>query len=290
MLGYQLQFAGSSDQGLVRAANQDAYFVDEPEGRFFLVADGMGGHAGGEEASRIAAQSISRYLSEHWDCQTPDRLLKEALLQANQEIIQSQQSEPAWTDMGTTIVVVIFPQNDQPWCAHIGDSRLYRWRPTQLEQITEDHTWIADAVKSGVLTPEQGRAHPWRHVLSQCLGREEVSDIAIQPLTIQGGDRLLLCSDGLTEELTDGQIVTYLEPSSSCQDAAIELIEAAKQEGGQDNITVVIVAIDGPEIGLTDRPRGERTGTSKSDTDEDTGKLPENTWEIKLSGTLDSLS
>ena len=248
---HQLKFIGLSDQGLVRTANQDAYYVDDPEGRFFLVADGMGGHAGGEEASRIAIQSISHYLSDHWDTQQPEVLLKEGLLKANQQILQSQQSEPERADMGTTIVAVIFPKDDQPWCAHIGDSRLYRWRQAQLDQITEDHTWISQAVKSGMLTSEQARIHPWRHVLSQCLGREELSDIGIQPFDIQVGDRLLLCSDGLTEELSDAQIASYLDPSYACEYAADSLIEAAKQEGGQDNITVVIISFHESETRLT---------------------------------------
>ncbi len=260
MLVDQSQFIGLSDQGLVRTANQDAYYVDDPDGRFFLVADGMGGHAGGEEASRIATQTISDYLSNHWDTQQPDVLLKEALLQANQQILNSQQKEPERADMGTTIVVVIFPEDDQPWCAHIGDSRLYRWRQTQLDQITEDHTWIAQAVKSGMLTPDQARTHPWRHVLSRCLGREELSEISIQPFDIQGGDRLLLCSDGLTEELSDEQISPHLAPAYSCEQAAKKLIEAAKAEGGQDNITVVIVAIHGPETEPSEGETGELSG------------------------------
>jgi protein phosphatase len=242
----KLRFAGLTDQGLVRAANQDSYYVDDPQGRFFIVADGMGGHAGGEEASRIATYTIREFLEKNWSVDLdPPRLLQEALLRANQSILQTQRVSPERADMGTTVVVVIFPETSQPWCAHVGDSRLYRLREEQLEQVTEDHTWVAQAVNAGILTPDQAKLHPWRHVLAQCLGREDLSKIEIQPIHIHGGDVLLLCSDGLTEEVSDGAIAARMqELSHSCNDTVATLVEEAKTNGGQDNITVVLVAID----------------------------------------------
>jgi PPM family protein phosphatase len=237
-------FIGLSDQGLLRTANQDAYFIDESEGRFFIVADGMGGHAGGQEASRMATEAISEYLTEYWNAElSAPELLQEALLKANQVIVADQEQHPERADMGTTVVTVIFPPGDvKPWCAHIGDSRLYRLRGSELTQVTEDHTWIAHAVKTGSLLPEQARNHPWRHVLAQCLGREEIENIDVQEIDVQPGDRLLICSDGLTEELTDPLIAIYLEEENS-EKAAIGLVEAAKDKGGRDNITVVIITI-----------------------------------------------
>ncbi|MGB8700927.1 MAG: Stp1/IreP family PP2C-type Ser/Thr phosphatase [Thermosynechococcaceae cyanobacterium] len=241
----KLQFAGLSDQGLVRSANQDSYCIDDPQGRFFIVADGMGGHAGGEEASRIATHTIREFLEKHWtDALPPESLLKEAIERANQSIVQTQKVCPERADMGTTAVVVIFPEGQQPWSAHVGDSRLYRLRDSALVQITEDHTWVAQAVRAGILTLDQARVHPWRHVLAQCLGREELNYIDIQPLDIQNGDTLLLCSDGLTEEVLDEAIAHQLVANDSCHDAATALVEEAKVNGGQDNITVVLVAID----------------------------------------------
>ena len=125
----ELHFAGLSDTGLLRSSNQDDYFMD-PEGRFFIVADGMGGHAGGQEASRLATQTIASFLQERWhdDCATSD-MLKQALERANGAILKDQQQHPERADMGTTVVVVTFREQDpSPWCAHVGDSRLYRLR------------------------------------------------------------------------------------------------------------------------------------------------------------------
>lgn len=235
-------FTGLTDTGVVRTVNQDNYFIDDPQGRFFIVADGMGGHAGGQEASKIATEEIQSYLEQHWDSTiASDVLLKEAIARANQGIIADQQGHPERADMGTTVVVLIF-RGGQTWCAHVGDSRLYRLRSNSLEQITEDHTWVGMALKAGEITKEQAKFHPWRHVLSQCLGRKDLQRIDIQKFDIQPGDRLLICSDGLTEEVADEKIQAFLSQKTSCKDAATELIAAAKQAGGSDNITVVIVA------------------------------------------------
>jgi protein phosphatase len=235
-------FSGLSDPGLLRSNNQDDYYID-PEGRFFMVADGMGGYAGGEEASRLATAAIRAYLNEHWHSETAMVvLLERALYQANKAILEDQRQHPERADMGTTIVVVTFRSRDsQPWCAHVGDSRLYRLRGDDLEQITEDHTWIAKAIRAGDVSPDHSRSHPWRHVLSQCLGRDDLDEIDIQPIQVQTGDHLLLCSDGLTEELPDSLIASHLTSIPACEAAAAALVSSAKQRGGRDNITVVVV-------------------------------------------------
>lgn len=238
----KLRFTGLSDVGLVRSANQDAYYID-PEGRFFIVTDGMGGHAGGEEASRIATIVIKAFLTKHWDSDKPTQaLLVGALLQANQAIVQDQQKYPQRSDMGTTAVVVVFRQQ-QAYCAHVGDSRLYQLSSSKLQQITQDHTWVARALKFGELTLQESRTHPYRHILLRCLGREDLAQIDVQALDVQPGDRLLLCSDGLTEELSDQKITVYLY-STDIDKAVSSLVEAAKAKGGRDNITAIVVAID----------------------------------------------
>ncbi|NEQ28768.1 MAG: Stp1/IreP family PP2C-type Ser/Thr phosphatase, partial [Microcoleus sp. SIO2G3] len=243
-------FTGLTDPGLLRSVNQDAYHIDD-QGRFFVVADGMGGHAGGQEASRIATNAIQAYLNEHWNSSEHSKtLLETALLEANQAILQDQAIHPERSDMGTTAVVLMF-RDQQSWCAHIGDSRLYRLRAGKLEQITEDHTWVARAMKQGDLTPDQARMHPWRHILSKCLGREDVRHIDVQPVQLQASDRLLLCSDGLTEELSDSLIASHLQSIAIGEQAALALVNDAKDRGGRDNITVVIVSIDDSTLELT---------------------------------------
>ena len=234
-------FVGATDTGVVRTVNQDSHYVDDPQGRFFIVADGMGGHAGGEEASKIATETIKAYLEENWDSEdiSSEALLQEAIEKANQGILDDQSLHPERKDMGTTVVVLIF--REQPWRVHVGDSRLYRWRDSKLEQVTEDHTWVSMAMKSGEITKEQAKVHPWRHVLSQCLGRKDLFRVDLHPLDVQAGDTFLICSDGLTEEVSDEEITTLIDSADDQKELAQELIDAAKNAGGSDNITVVMV-------------------------------------------------
>lgn len=240
----KLKFTGFSDPGLIRSNNQDAFYID-PEGRFFIVADGMGGHAGGEEASRIASLEIQKYLLSNWDSsKSSDELLQSALWQANEAILQDQQEHSERADMGTTVVAVVFRPGESPHVAHVGDSRLYRWRSSKLELITEDHTWVARALKMGDINIEEARNHPFRHVLSRCLGRDDLNEVKVQPLDVKSGDRLLLCSDGLTEELADEKIAYYLQENTALEKIALSLIEGAKDNGGHDNITVAIVELE----------------------------------------------
>ncbi|MBF2025674.1 MAG: Stp1/IreP family PP2C-type Ser/Thr phosphatase [Oscillatoriales cyanobacterium C42_A2020_001] len=236
-------FTGLTDVGLLRTVNQDDYYTD-PEGRFFIVADGMGGHAGGQEASQIATRTIQAYLDAHWhSSEASSIILEHAFWEANRAILLDQRQHPERSDMGTTAVVVMF-RDTHPICAHVGDSRLYRLRGAKLDQITEDHTWVALAMRMGEITPDQARVHPWRHVLAQCLGRDDLRQIDMQTFPVQSGDRLLLCSDGLTEELSDQIIASHLKSIRVCEKVAATLVNAAKEHGGRDNITVVVVMLD----------------------------------------------
>ncbi len=238
------QSVGLTDPGLVRPYNQDNHYID-PEGRFFILADGMGGHAGGEEASKIATEVVKDYFESHWDAPINSYdLMEKAIYQANEQILEQQVLHPERGDMGTTLVVVMFRQGET-WHAHVGDSRLYLWHQGQLQQLTLDHTWIAQAVRAGEISAEDAKYHPWRHVLSQCLGRRDLLEgLDIQKIEgLQPGDILLLCSDGLTEEVPDELINKSLQEAKDLQEAAQVLIQSAKDGGGSDNITVVLIQI-----------------------------------------------
>jgi PPM family protein phosphatase len=234
-------FTGLTDKGMVRSANQDAYHID-PDGRFFIVADGMGGHAGGEEASRIAIETSQTYLNKNWDSE-PDtkNLLAQALIASNDAIVADQEINAQRADMGTTLVMILF-RDDIVWSAHVGDSRLYRLRGDKLDLITEDDTWVARAMKLGQLNADEAKVHPLRHVLSHCLGRRDLRQINIQTQSVNSGDRILLCSDGLTEEVPHDEIAIHLQAETN-EIAAQSLINAAKQHGGSDNITVIIATV-----------------------------------------------
>lgn len=234
-------FTGLSDKGMVRSANQDAYHID-PDGRFFIVADGMGGHAGGEEASRIAIETTHTYLEQNWGETDTKNLLAQALIAANDAIVADQEKNAQRADMGTTLVMIAF-REDAVWSAHVGDSRLYRLRGDKLTQITEDDTWVARAMKLGQLTAEEAKVHPLRHVLSHCLGRRDLRQINIQPQDIQSSDRILLCSDGLTEEVPYPEISILLQAKTN-EIAAQSLVDSAKEHGGSDNITVIIATME----------------------------------------------
>lgn len=237
-----LDFAGLTDVGLHRAANQDSYYLS-PAGDLFIVADGMGGHAGGQEASWLATDAIKQYVAAHREHNADiSDLLKRAVFSANDAILADQQAHPERFDMGTTVVAVIC-QEGQFWCAHVGDSRLYLLRESGFFQITQDHTWVAQAIKDGELPPDQLQRHPWKHVLSQCVGREDLLTVETQKLQVEVGDWLLLCSDGLTEELSNDAIISCLQAAHTCQEAVVRLVETAKAKGGRDNITAIALSV-----------------------------------------------
>ncbi|WP_017327948.1 PP2C family serine/threonine-protein phosphatase [Synechococcus sp. PCC 7336] len=234
-----MRFSGHTDCGKVRQSNQDSFYCD-PEGRFFIVADGMGGHAAGAQASILAVDTIRKTLADGWRSNPAPQLLNHSIEAANEAILHDQETHPERADMGTTIVVILLDTEGNCWSAHIGDSRLYRLRGKDIQQMTEDHTLIARAVRLGELTPAQSKLHPYRHILERCLGRPDSGPPAVQPIPLQLGDRLLLCSDGLTEELDDGQIAKTCQESSVLEEIPAALVTAANEKGGRDNVTVVM--------------------------------------------------
>lgn len=242
-----LTFAGLSDIGCQRTTNQDSYYLS-PTGDLFIVADGMGGHAGGQEASRLATEVIRRYLEDHKQRdRPPSELLEQAIFAANSAVLNEQRQHPEMADMGTT-VVVLMRRDNQFWCAHVGDSRLYILRESGFIQVTQDHTWVRQAVAQGTISPDRVQMHPWRHVLSQCVGREDLLVVETQRLKVEPDDRLLLCSDGLTEDLSSDAIIACVQSAKTCEEVVLALVEAARAQGGRDNITAIALTI--PPISL----------------------------------------
>lgn len=238
-----MEFAGLTDRGRMRARNEDAVLLRPARG-LFAVADGMGGHAGGDVASRIAVDVLDeRTLASGPEPGAGD--VAAAIRAAHDAILRAARAEPGLDGMGTTLTALqLGPGPDTCVIGHIGDSRAYRMRAGVLSQLTRDQTWVQDQVDRGALTPEQARTHPRAAILTHALGIE-VSDLEIQILepVCETGDLFLLCSDGLIAGLTDEEIRGYLAAPPSLDDAARALVDAANAAGGPDNITVALVRI-----------------------------------------------
>lgn len=244
---------GATDPGKKRANNEDSYLVSD-EQRLYAVADGVGGSEAGEVASRIAVDTIAGTMPdllgdadrtppvESRSDEVPElAAFRHAVLLANRAIIEEAAKDPARRGMGTTLTALLLARK-RAFLAHIGDSRAYRLRSGRLLQLTNDHSVVAEQVRSGLITPAQARTSPYRHVITQALGidREAAPDFMEQPLN--PGDTFLLCSDGLTEMLGDREIGRILSGSAPA-DAARKLIDAANGQGGLDNITAVVVQV-----------------------------------------------
>jgi PPM family protein phosphatase len=223
----------ATDKGQVREGNEDAYLVEPP---LYAVADGMGGHRGGEVASQLALETIADLFRKG------DVPLAEQVRQANRAVFERSGEDRAVAGMGTTLTAALV-QRELAHVMHVGDSRAYLLRAGTLRQLTEDHTLVNRMVKAGEITPEEAEIHPHRNVITRSLGTEADVDVDEQDVGLLDGDRLLLCSDGLTGMLSEGQIQAILEAATSAQEAADRLVRAANRAGGVDNITVLVLAI-----------------------------------------------
>jgi protein phosphatase len=253
----RVRFSGSTDVGRKRNHNEDAYYLPT-DTRLAIVADGMGGHASGEVAAQIAVTTIVDHFQKTADMQPitwpykADRDLRAdvnrmtvAIKLANLEIYERSQREAALKGMGTTAVAIYF-LDDTVIIGHVGDSRVYRFRDGKLTQLTEDHSLINDYVKMKRVTAEEAETWPHKNVIVRALGMKEnvaVDIVAEQPRI---GDCYLMCSDGLSGMLNDGQMAHIIR-SKTDLDAAVEgLIQGANEEGGVDNISVVLARIEPP--------------------------------------------
>lgn len=240
---------GQSDVGHVRAVNQDAFTANDPDG-VWAVADGMGGHTGGDIAAHLAIRMIdarAALLRESLQSgQIPATdVLTQVINEAHESILDRARSQPKLKGMGTTIVLLAITPLPSPvaYLAHVGDSRAYRFRSGTLTPLTRDHSLIEKYLERGILTPQTARTHPERHVLTRALGIPTSATPTIAAFPIQEDDRVLLCSDGLTKMLEDGDIQRILstqdsDPAHLCH----HLVNEALERGGEDNVTVVVVA------------------------------------------------
>ena len=240
---------GRSEVGLVRTVNQDAFTVVDQHG-VWAVADGMGGHIGGDIAAHTAIQTIESHAASLSDTfrggQTPPtEALTKLIEQAHEAILDQTRSQPKLKGMGTTIVLLAIVSSPNPvaYLAHVGDSRAYRLRAGSLTPLTRDHSVIEKYLERGILTPATAKTHPERHVLTRALGIPASATPTIAAFPIQKDDLVLLCSDGLTKMLEDDDIHQILsthdgDPTHLCH----HLVNDALDRGGQDNVTVVVVA------------------------------------------------
>lgn len=244
--------AGETHPGLVRTINQDAFDAGWVGGRYFVaaVADGMGGHHAGEVASREAlAQVWSALRRPRGDA---PQALARATLAANAAVHALAEAEAAQQGMGTTLTALLL--DDQvALIGQVGDSRAYRWRDGVLWQLSEDHSWVADRVRQGLLTEEEARAHRWRNVITSALGASGTFRFDLRATTVQGGDRFLLCSDGVTMLLTPERLNALMRVGTA-EETARALIDEANALGSPDNVTAVV--IDVPHV--QERPKRYR--------------------------------
>jgi len=229
----------ATDIGQVREGNEDSFLVEAP---LYAVADGMGGHRGGEVASQLALETVEARYGE-------GAPLEDAVRSANAAVFERSEADRAVAGMGTTITaVVVEPRSAH--LVHVGDSRAYLLRAGALRQLTEDHTLVQRMIAAGEITPAEAEVHPHRSVVLRALGTDAQVALDVQDVGLLEGDRLLLCSDGLTTMITEEQIAAIAGATPAPQEAADRLVRAANRAGGVDNITVVILDVlpDDPAV------------------------------------------
>lgn len=227
----KIKVGATSDIGQVREGNEDSYLVLDP---LYAVADGMGGHRGGEVASNLALQTIERLFTAQ------EGTLTEQVEQANRAVFERSQNDREVAGMGTTLTAALV-QGAQVRLAHVGDSRAYLFRDGELQVLTEDHTLVHKMLVEGEITESEAETHPHRSILTRALGVDGSVQVDEGIVEMRPGDRLLLCTDGLTGMVSDEQIKAVLAESKDPQEAVDRLVRAANRAGGIDNITAVVI-------------------------------------------------
>ena len=235
----EYEAAGASDQGRTRKSNEDAYGLNlnNTEGACnFVVCDGMGGAAAGEVASQLAVEAMLHAMSP---AVVTRASFQQAVDAANESVRRSAAQNPSRAGMGTTLVAMA-TRGNHAWVAHVGDSRCYRMRDGKLERLTLDHSLVDEQVRLGQLTPAQAETSPMRNVITRAVGTQDEVDADMIGFVVEPGDLYLLASDGLMREIDDASIAGILHHAGDLQQACAQLIGAANQAGGHDNITCVL--------------------------------------------------
>jgi PPM family protein phosphatase len=228
-----------SDVGRIRSGNEDSYLAEAP---LFVVADGMGGHTAGDVASSTAVETIADHLRSA-DGSDPESLAQ-LVRDANAAIFEKASTDSSLSGMGTTCTLV-FIDGDRAHIAHVGDSRAYRLQADRMERLTEDHTLVERMVREGRIRPEEAERHPQRSIITRALGVDEDVRVDLLAIDLADGDRLLLCSDGLSSMVGEASIEEVLAAEPDPQAAADRLVDIANEAGGEDNITVVVIDVSG---------------------------------------------
>jgi PPM family protein phosphatase len=225
----------ATDVGRVREGNEDAFLVDDAMG-LMAVADGMGGHRAGEVASATALEALRAAI-------TSGRPLRESIEDANEAVFTKSLTDNSLRGMGTTLTAGTLVTGGTVLVGHVGDSRAYLLHDGELRQITDDHSLVEELVREGRLTADEAAVHPQRSIITRALGVDASVEVDVYPVELAAGDRLLLCSDGLTGMVQADEIAAILRRESDPTRAATQLVDAANQAGGEDNITVVVVSV-----------------------------------------------
>jgi protein phosphatase len=251
----ELHYGAATDVGRVREVNEDSYLAAPP---VFVVADGRGGHDGGDVASRIVVEEFARLAEEGYDPRRGSDAVAETLVACHRRITAyaEEQSRHTGRDFqaGTTAVVALLVEDDAQeggapkWLlANVGDSRIYRFVDGDLEQVSVDHSLVQELADEGTITREEMSSHPARHVVTRALGGPELEDADYFLLPLASAERLLLCSDGINEMIGDQEVAAILADATDPRDAADRLVAAAVAAGGRDNATAVVVDVMGLE-------------------------------------------
>jgi protein phosphatase len=234
---------GVSDVGRKRDHNEDSYLVAPPIG-LFAVADGMGGHQAGEKASRMAIEIVEREVKDASDAKSLDgdaagQAIKTAAQRAGAAIFDAAQADPEMSGMGTTLTALLL-RGGRAHVAHVGDSRCYLYRDGKCQQLTDDHSWVSEQVRAGLLSQEEAKESKFKHIITRSVGFERDVQVDANAVTINPGDCFLICSDGLSNYLEGDEIAKVMTAHFYRQVPAL-LIALANDRGGEDNITVVLV-------------------------------------------------